>query len=32
VRRPECLALIRFALDERYVTLRREAGLSSGER
>jgi hypothetical protein len=32
LRRPECLELARFALDERYVTLRREAGLSAGER
>jgi tetratricopeptide (TPR) repeat protein len=31
LRRPECLELARFALDERYVSLRREAGLA-GER
>jgi len=32
LRRPECLELARFALDERYLTLRREAGLATGER
>jgi hypothetical protein len=28
LRRPDCLELMRFALDDRYTTLRREAGLS----
>jgi len=32
LRRPECLELARYALDERYVSLRREAGLATGER
>jgi hypothetical protein len=29
LRRPECLELVRFALDERYANLRREAGLGA---
>jgi tetratricopeptide (TPR) repeat protein len=32
LRRPECLDLARFALDERYLNLRRDAGLTTGER
>jgi hypothetical protein len=32
LRRPECLELARFALDERYLNLRRDAGLAAGER
>jgi hypothetical protein len=32
LRRPECLELARFALDERYTNLRRDAGLAPGER
>ena len=32
LRRPECLELARFALDERYLTLRRDVGLAAGER
>jgi hypothetical protein len=32
LRRPDCLDLARFALDERYINLRRDAGLAAGER
>jgi hypothetical protein len=32
VRRPECLDLVRFALDDRYAALRRELGVVMGER
>lgn len=32
LRRPECLELVRFALDDRYAALRREVGLAPGER
>jgi hypothetical protein len=32
LRRPECIDLIRFAMDDRYAALRREVGLPAGER
>jgi hypothetical protein len=32
LRRPECVELVRFALDDRYAALRREVGLVAGER
>jgi tetratricopeptide (TPR) repeat protein len=32
LRRPECLELARFALDERYLVLRRDTGLAAGDR
>ena len=31
LRRPECVELVRFALEDRYPALRREAGLPVGE-
>jgi hypothetical protein len=32
LRRPQCLDLIRFALDDRYAIVRRELGLAGGDR